>query len=201
MSFSAPHQGISVRRLSSWLCVSSLLLCLPSAAGQDPNAVNDQDEHRQLVLQYTKTNLELAELELEKALTLNERSPVIPKLAVERLRSNLEVAKEQYRQAQAETTEGAEKVRLRHAEEQLRLAEIDLQAGKTLAAQASISDLELRRLKLKHQLAQLNLAMLSHPTGYLTLFDSMQRQLERFGNEILSLDQRVSKLEASRLNR
>ena len=152
-------------------------------------------EHELAVL-YTQTNLSMAELELQRALELNKGEvKVIPRLAVERLRSNLAVAKEQYRQATLESSEGPKKVRLRHAQEKVRLAKVDLEAGLQLKELKALSEWEEKRLRLKYDLAKLNLALMQHPEGYGTLLDSMQRQLDRFGEEILTLDQRLTKLE------
>jgi len=132
---------------------------------------------------------------------MNKKRPLIPNLTVERLRSNLAIAKEQYRRAQGDEQVGPEKVHLRHAQERVRLARADLVAAKKLLEKNSISDWEYRRLNLNYDLARLNLALLQHPKGYMTLMDSMQRQLDRLGDEYLALEQRIAKLEGSQLNR
>ena len=62
----------------------------------------------------------------------------------------------------------------------------------------TISKLEFRRLELRHELAELRLALLKQPGTFMTLMDSMDRKLDRFGEEILELDRRVTKLELIR---
>ena len=61
-----------------------------------------------------------------------------------------------------------------------------------------VNDLELRRLALKYRLAQLNVQLLENPANFVTLMDSMQRQIDRLGDEILTLDQRITRLESDR---
>jgi len=92
---------------------------------------------------------------------------VIPKARIEQRRSDLIIAKEQYKQAMLASSGGLEKVRLCHAEEKVRLARLDLEAGKKLMDKQSLSELRLKRLDLKYELAELNLAMLRNPENYL----------------------------------
>lgn len=178
--------------------------------GQEIAAVRPEDSAEQasesveqeLSILYTKTNLSIAELELQRALELNKDSQeVIPKLTIERLRSNLTVAQEQYRQAKLASSEGPQLVRLRHAEERARLARVDWETAKKMQEKNAISDWEFKRLKLKYDLATLNLALLKHPKGYATLVDNMQNQIDRLGEDFILLEQRVAKLEGSQLSR
>lgn len=202
-----------------WLAFSSAPFCFGQESTVEtslidtvsPEGVIHEDEaqdpssrlsERALNVLFTKTNLRLAELELGRALGLNSGNfRVVPRLTIERLRSNLAIANEQFEQAKLDTSEGHEKVRLRHVREKLRIARIDMDAANQLKELSSISDMEYKRVELKLDLAKLNLALLQHPTGYMTLVDGLQRQVDRLGVEILALDQRVSKLEGSELTR
>ncbi len=173
-----------------------------TAEEEETPEVSTRLSERALNVLYTKTNLSLAELELQRALELNSGNyKVVPRLTIERLRSNLAIAKEQYEQAKLDSGEGPEKVRIKHARERLRIAEIDMQAADELSQKNSISEWEYKRVELKLDLAKLNLALMQHPTGYMTLMDGMQRQIDRLGVEILAIDQRLSKLEGSELTR
>jgi multidrug resistance efflux pump len=179
--------------------VITVSFMLPSQAmfGQDDLA-SDNLTQRDLVILHSKAKLDLAEVELQKAKEMNEGAETIPPLVVERLKSNLAIAREHFRHTMKASTGGPKQVRVRHAEEKVRLAKIDFEAGKKLRASGAISALELRRLELTHDLAKLNVAMLKKPGSFVTLIDSMQRQLDRFGEEIVSLDQRITKLETNR---
>ena len=42
----------------------------------------------------------------------------------------------------------------------------------------------------------LNVKLMENPENYLTLMDGMQRQIDRLGDEVLSLDQRLTRLES-----
>ena len=163
--------------------------CLQSAPQQDSNELST----RELVILYTKTKMDLAQVELD---WVNEKSPgVVPKPRVERHRSELEVAKEQYNQAKLASSGGLEKIRLCHATEKVRLARIDLNVGKKLREKNSISELALERLRLRYELAELNLAMLKNPENYVTLIEALQGQIDRLGQELVAIDSRVTKLE------
>ncbi len=162
--------------------------------GQESSDESQKLSPRELMIAHAKTNRDLAEIELRQALDLKE---AVPKLTVERLRSNLAVADEQLKQASLASTGGPEQVRLRHAEERIRVAKLEFDVGGRLRASGAISDLELERRKLNHELAKLNLMMMKNPENFVTLMENMQRRLDRFGEEILSLDQRISKLESN----
>ena len=190
-------------------CVPALALMLVltwSAVGisqqsneQQSNEQQSEQTQRELMVKHAKAVLELAEVELEQALKLNKDGKQhVPRLAVERLRSNLSVAQEQLKQAVIASTGGPEQVRIRHAEEKARLAKLDLDAAEKMVNNGTISKLEFRRLELRHELAELRLALLKQPGTFMTLMDSMDRKLDRFGEEILELDRRVTKLELIR---
>ncbi len=189
------------------LCVSktallSLLLWHSNlAVAQDEVPEVQQMSEKELTILYTKTNREIAELELKRALELNKERPLIPRLTVERLRSNLAIAQEQHRQAKSDEGKSTEGARLKHAVERVRLAKVDLLAADKLKEINSISDFQHRRIALKYDLAQLNLALMQHPKGYVTLVDNMQRQIDRLGEDYLALEQRIAKLEGSLLDR
>ncbi|WP_182868264.1 hypothetical protein [Stieleria mannarensis] len=141
----------------------------------------------------------LAEAELLSVLEVNKEAPgTIAKLAVERLRSDAEIAKQQFREAEMATVGGSERVRLRHAQERIRLARINLVNGRELHDKGRLSDLELERLKLKHELAGLSLVLLKNPQYFATMLQSLEAKVDRMGEEILSLDQRISRLEPIR---
>ncbi len=143
--------------------------------------------------------MELADSELQIAVEMNRQSPgVIPRFTVERLRSNLAVAKQQFEEATLASVGGLERVRLRHAEEKIRLARIDLESGRKKQDGDVISRLEWRRLQLKYDLAKLNLSLIKNPENFVTLLHHLEGQVNRMGEEILALEQRISKLEPLR---
>jgi hypothetical protein len=50
-------------------------------------------------------------------------------------------------------------------------------------------------LKLNYELAALNLASLKNPENYVTLIEALQGQIDQLGQETISLDLRITKLE------
>ena len=176
------------------------LMATDRCMGQEPESSDDAADARyELLVEHAKTNMQLAEVELQYALEEHRKSPgVIPKLTIERLRSNLAVAKEQYTETTLASIGGPERVRLRHAEEKVRLAKLALQKGQQMKKSGGINQLELRRLELKHDLAKLNVALINHPEKFVTLLYHLEAKLNHLGEEILALDQRITNLEPLR---
>ena len=150
----------------------------------------------ELSVKYAKTRMNLAETELR--LAQEARSGAVPKMRIERLRSGLEIARRQYEEAVAASSGGNERVQLRHAEERIRLAEIELETGRRMLKQRLVQPLEVERLELKYELARLRLQVLKNPENFTTLLHYMETRVDRLADEILAIDQRVSKLEPTR---
>ncbi len=153
----------------------------------------------ELLVQYAKTNLDLAIVELQQAVEINaESGGAIPRLTIERLRSNVAVAKEQLSEAELASYGGQERVRLRHAEEKIRVAKLALDAGRNQAEDGLITELELQRLQLRYELAKLSLTLIKNPENFVTLLHRLEAQVNRLSEEILAIDQRISKFEPLR---
>jgi hypothetical protein len=147
---------------------------------------------------YAKAKMNLAEVELEQVEAVSAKdNGIIPRFVLERLRSNLAVAREQFNEASLASSDGPERVRLRHAEEKIRLAKLELEAGEKLKSEGQISKLQLKRLELKYDVAKLNLSLIKHPETFVTLLHHVQGKVDRLGEELITLDQRISKLEES----
>jgi transcriptional regulator of nitric oxide reductase len=145
------------------------------------------------MVRYARAKRDLAAVELARARQMGE---ALPQFTIARLRSNLNVAEEQLQQTTLASTGGPEMVRLRHAEEQVRLAGMELAAWQQLRDQGKIKELDLERLKLRLEVAQAKVDLMKTPGTFVTLMDSMERRLDQFGEEILVLEQRLAKLEA-----
>ncbi len=192
------------KRISAFWCGQRWPACLrqrlPRWAPSDaPDRTSEQRQltPQEIKVQHAKVYLQLAEIELEQALQQNSQvAKVVPRMVVERLHSNVAVAQEQLTQAEQASTLGPMETRLRHAEERVRLAKANLETmTKAKEKGLKLDDLELKRLRLTHELAKLRLAMWNNPDNVLTLMDHMQWQIDRFGEEILYLDKRLTKLE------
>ena len=191
----------SERKLRAYSVFVFLVLFSAARIGvaQDVSQSDQKPTPHELMVHYAKTNLELAKVELKQAELMNQDGLAhVPTMAIERFRSNLAIAEEQNKQASLASTGGPEQVRLRHAEERVRMAKLAFERGTGLRKKGSISELDLKVRKLKHELALLRLAMLKNPRSFVTLMDSMERRLDRFGEEILTLDLRIARLESNR---
>ena len=150
---------------------------------------------RDLVILFAKTKMDLAQAEFDWA-DEQVAAGVITRPKLERQRSELAISKEQYNQAMLASSGGLEKVRLCSAEEKVRMAKLNYETGKRLRAKKSISEIGLKRLELKYKLATLNLTLLKNPENYVTLIEALQAQIDQLGQETVSLDLRVTKLES-----
>ncbi|KAA5542085.1 hypothetical protein FYK55_14850 [Roseiconus nitratireducens] len=179
-----------------------ILVAIPvacSAQESDRESTSPPKTRYELDLQYAQTRLRLAEVELAAVMEIERAAPgTISKLAIERLKSSVAIAKEQLAQAELASVTGPGQVRLRQAEEKERLARLDLQTAQQQREKGQISELELERLRLKHELAKLSLVILKEPEHFSTLLHFVEAKVDRLGDEILSLDQRLSKLEPVR---
>jgi hypothetical protein len=173
---------------------------VPLLAGMKQDKVPPQELNalspRELVILYSKTRMDLAQVEFDWARERSENGQlVMSKAKLERRQSELAVTKEQFNQAVTASSGGLEKVRLCHAEEKVRLAKLDFEAAKKLRANNTLSEYGLERLRLKYELAQLDLALRKNPDNYVTLIEAMQAQIDRQGQEMLALDLRLAALE------
>lgn len=151
--------------------------------------------HRELAIRYAKTKVDLAEIDVRRALEMREQN-ILPGLTLERVRSNLVIAKEQHSQAILSSTDRSTKIRLRHAEERLRLAKLLLESRQRLSDTSRLAALDLKRVELNHELARLNLRMVQNPGEVGSQMEYMQRQIDRFGEDLLWLDERLTRLES-----
>ena len=181
--------------MSRFLTSALAVLCLLAVdvcVGQD-TAQDQQDSQYDLLVRFATAKRDLAKIELKRAVAKKE---AIPAFTVARLRSQVSVAEEHLRQTTVAATGGAEAVRRRHAEEQVRLAKMEFEAGKKLRTRTSnFSDLDLASLKLKYEVAKLKVELIDNPATYMTLMDSMEQRMDQFSEEILTLEQRIARLE------
>ena len=165
-----------------------------------------------------QVSVELAEVELQVAEDFNReveavllanipkedrdsyiRNRRLPDVMVERLRSNLEIARQQREQAKMPSTGDVEKIRKKYAEEKVRLAEINLAAmHKYKEKGLPVKDGDIKRLELKLRQAQLSRQLLDSPENLLEIVDSLQRQVDQLHEELIQQDQRLSSIEGEK---
>ncbi|MCS7467495.1 hypothetical protein NZK35_12650 [Stieleria sp. ICT_E10.1] len=175
-----------------------VVLANPSVCQENQTAPTEPSWH-DLNVKHAKTQLALAKVELLSAMEINRESPgTIAQLVIERLHSDVAIAEQRFQEAELATVGGSERIRLRNAEEKIRLAKLKFENGRKLHDNGMVNELELERLKLKYELAQLSLVLLKNPQYFTTMLQSLDAKVDRLGDEILSLDQRLSRLEPIR---
>ncbi len=168
-----------------------------------------------LRIEVARANLELAEVELKLAEDFNRevegvlmanvpkedrdsyiRLRSVPDVIIERLRANVEIARQQVEHALMPSTGDVEKIRKKYAEQKIRLAEVNLNSLRNLRSKGlPVKEDELKRQELRLQLARLNRQLLDSPENLLEIVDSLQRQVDRLNEELIRQDQRLSALE------
>ena len=197
------HRILSEIPMPKTLPVALLLLaCLnlqPTESwGQDKINTTDSDRNgheiqHELMVKYVMAKRDLAKNELERKLA---KSDAYPPFLIDRLRAELNVAEEHLSQTLVAASDGETALRRRHAMEQLRLAKMEWDTGKELRRGAlNYSDLDLKNLELKHQIAKLKIDLIDNPVTYMSMMDSMEKKMHRLSDEILSLEQRIARLE------
>ena len=72
----------------------------------------------------------------------------------------------------------------------------DLEAAKQLDTEGGTGWIVLKRAELRYEMASLRLAMLRSPENYATIMEAMQGQIDNLSQELMALDQRVTRIEA-----
>lgn len=188
--------------------LSGSLLC--GQENQTKSSPNLRAELAQVSVELAEVELKLAEdfnREVESVLLANIskedrdsyiRNRRLPDVMVERLRSNVEIARQQREQSRMPSTGDVEKIRKKYAEEKVRLAEIDLATMQKYREKGlPVKDGDIKRLELKLKQAKLNRQLLDSPENLLEIVDSLQRQVDRLHEELLRHDQRLSAMEDS----
>ncbi|NND97374.1 MAG: hypothetical protein HKN47_08620 [Pirellulaceae bacterium] len=189
----------TIQRICLLFCVGTMPICIVATCQAQETGQSAAATQYQLSVRYAETRMQLAEAELRIGLEMNQEIPrSVPVITIERLRSNLAVAKEQYDAAVAASIGGSERVQLKHAEEKIRLARISLASAEKMYREGMISGLEVERRKLKYELAKLNAVIIQNPDNFTTLLHYIEAKVDRMGEEILALDQRITRLEPSR---
>lgn len=136
----------------------------------------------------------------DRANLINRRQ--LPSLVLERLNFNLAVAREILDHAESGSTDRAEKVKRRSAEEKIRLAELRLESEGVAGKNKHVTDveavahkLEMDRLRIMRDLARVRADMPEHPQYLVERVDILQWQIDRLGDQFMMVDQRLEAIE------
>ncbi len=155
-----------------------------------------------IFVRYARACSELAQADLDIVLDVNKRiGGAYPESTVQRLQNQVEItkAKLQYELGSNENKK-LHDIHLGELEEARKLAELNLASAivvnKRLAG--TVSELEIRRLRLAAKVARLAVARGRDPAAASTPHAHLQWQLDQMQSELLWLQIRTDKLAASR---
>ncbi len=191
------------RRLAITGSISVLLfmIALAPLSGEEQVASDSHQSgnHESVRVRYARANLRLAEIELEMALTENEKIRYLYSAeTVERLRNNVAFAEELLRHETHPGNDGLHSIHLRELEGTLKLAESELSSALEANTQVpgSISLMKVERLRAAVELARLALEKARDPAVTQSPIDHLQWQLERLRSELTRLYVRLDKVES-----
>lgn len=189
MNLSARFFSLIAVALLGTLCIGRTL----SAQDQEGSPAKD---HEILRIRHAQACLELAESRLEHRLDINNRRPgFYTEKELRRYRQDVAVAK---RHLATIRSGDAVQVHLQHARELADVAKVDYQDALEVSAEkpGAMTKHQMNELRLKAEIAELRLAIWSHPeANVLSLMDHLHWQLERLSEEVLELQRRLDKVE------
>jgi hypothetical protein len=184
-----------VRRLSSLAFCFLAVASMSIARGDDPVSPSaPQEATESLDVRYARAHLELAKLDLLRALAIEKRTPdVLPGIALENLDRHVAIDQEQLKQAALGGDGNLHEIYLRTAEHSVKTAEADL-ARKQASFKRMPTDLgalDVKRAAALVKLAKLHLEKTHKQEVSLSSLSYLQWQIDYLRNELLELRVRV----------
>ena len=182
-------------------CISSctLLLAARSASGAEPGEPPAEQStlqsSNQFDVQLAKVRLQLAKVELERALGANERVRIYPPVTLQFLRRNVDVAQAKL---EAVTKPGGDShdAHLRELENNLKTAELKWKIAFETRERSpgALDEAGVEALRLRVEVARLALARARQPETVTTPLNHLQWEIEQLRDEMLELTLRVEEL-------
>lgn len=158
------------------------------ADAEEGNDVGD------LQLRYAMARLKLAELDLQRAVTLNKPTPnAIGALEITRLTNHVRLMQRQVEIAQGKPQSSAREVGLAAAELACETAQADLDAARAAnrRAEGSVKKVNLQRLETKLEIAQIRLELYKTPDFVPSPIDEMQWHIDQLTEQLIDLRHRL----------
>jgi hypothetical protein len=154
-----------------------------------------------LDLRYAEIVQEIAEIELRKARDANARVPgTIADTELQRLGENLRLARRDVQQQKESPQAGGDDKRLREARARANLAEAELRKARAANRRSAgtVADLELKRLQLEFEAAQINVARQQAAADVPSALAEMRQQITDLRKEIARLSRQLSQMAENR---
>lgn len=158
------------------------------ADAEDGDAVGD------LQLRYAMARLKLAELDLQRAVTLNKPTPnAIGALEITRLTNHVRLMQRQVEIAQGKPQSSAREVGFAAAELACETAQADLDAARAAnkRAEGAVKKVNMQRLETKLEIAQIRLQLYKNPDFVPSPIDEMQWHIDQLTEQLIDLRHRV----------
>ena len=163
-----------------------------SSEREDSNAARSHD----LDVRYADILQRIAEVNLRKALDTNRQVPgTFSDPDVQRLREQLRLAQQDAEKLK-ETKKSDNDDRLREAKARANLAETELRKARQANRQAagSVAPLEIERLQLEHEAAQLNVARQEAAADVPSALAQMREQIQELRGEVARLRRELAQV-------
>lgn len=157
-------------------------------AEEAPPAVASPDN--QLQVRYAEARLRLAELDLERALAINEQvHDAIGEREIQRLRNHAAMLKRQVEIAREHPRTVARQASIAAAEAACVDAQGDLDAALRAnhRTPGSVSDINVARLRAKVEVAEIRVALCKSPDYELSLLAELEWNIEQLTDEVIHL--------------
>jgi len=190
---------IMARNIFFAVCGLILLALLINERGQSQAQVQlppAQGSQIHLHVSHAQACVRLAEAELAMSQEMNlMAADTVPQIRIEWLQANLEFARKQLEVAQQYEHGATLPLQLVYAEKTAALAERELEEAVFLNknSPSRISQLNVKRLRAKAEIAALRLKMWRSDKYVHSLIDQMQWQIDRLTEQIIDLNHRVGK--------
>lgn len=166
----------------------------PAAEQGEVADAEDGGDVGDLQLRYAMARLKLAELDLQRAVTLNRPTPnAIGALEVTRLTNHVRLMQRQVEIAQGKPQSSAREVGLAAAELAVETAQADLDAARAAnkRAEGAIKKVNMQRLETKLEIAQIRLELYQSPDFVPSPIDEMQWHIDQLTEQLIDLRHRV----------
>lgn len=180
---------------------SCLLLVVPSLSPADEPkqstaAEAKHDSSESVDVQLAKARLKLAKVELERALTANERVQIYTEVTLELLRRNVDICEARLEALSSSKDAPLHTAHLRELESNLKIEELEWKNAVTLHQRlpSSFDASYVDAARLRVEVARLTLARARDPAHVTTSHDHMRWQLEQLRQEMLEVKLRVEEL-------
>lgn len=185
---------VSIGIVVSTVGFTALWIGWPEVVADPPETAVAVVAPESLDVQYARAHLELATLDLQRALDVNGQTPnLLSERTVQHLRKRVAIDRKRLEQNREDSQISVHEIYVRSAEATLEIAEEELARNEAVFRKSpdSRSDFDLRRAKAVTKVARLNLERMKTEAGPAHTLSYLQWQLEELRNRTVELEIRL----------